>query len=87
MVEKLFEVPEQWRTTINVARRATKLPIEDLVFVEQGDGTLRYFDGPMSIERKPGHCIIVRGVSRKDDGTFAAQVTYASPSTQTGSEE
>ena len=76
-VERLLELPEMWQQTMTAAVNEGH-PIESLVFVEHKDGTLERFKGPLDVERKTGHCIIVRGVGERDGQSYA-NITYALP--------
>lgn len=76
-VEKYKEIPPSWSRVINAATDKGLL-LEELVFVKQADGTIKPFDTPLSsIEKKPGHCVVVLSISSVDG--YSARITYVTP--------
>lgn len=77
-VEKYEEISPDWAKTINAAL-STGEGLEDLVFVQQEDGSLELFGASLpSVEKRQGHCIIVLNVEMTDEGP-AVDVIYATP--------
>ncbi len=76
-MKKYEELPDEWSRIIHAEVRRGG-PVEDLVFIEQADGSLRPF-GPNApnLGREEGHCTIVRSVGKRPNGETYATCSYA----------
>lgn len=76
-VDRYNEVPASWSRVIQGEVDAGHR-LEDLVFVEQSDGSLLPLGQPMpSLGCRPNHCVIVKSIGKRPDGESYANVIYA----------
>ncbi len=70
-------LPDAWSKLIHSEIRKGHA-IEELVFIEQGDGSLKPFGpGAPNLGRKEGHCVIVEGVGTRPNGEHYVDFVFA----------